>query len=189
MKQLIITATIFLAAAFNCTAQEHNDDMMKAWQAFMTPGEQHKMLARSTGTWNEDITMWMAEGAPAQKSTAVAENKMIMNGLYQQSTHKGNFEGMPFEGLSTVGYDNARKIYMSTWIDNMGTSIAYMEGKWNEATKTVEFKGTQTNPMTGKTMNARETIKFIDDNNQYLEMFQTENGKERKTMEIKLSRK
>lgn len=27
---------------------------------------------------------------------------------------------MPFEGISTLGYDNAKKTFFSTWIDNMG---------------------------------------------------------------------
>lgn len=27
----------------------------------------HKMLSKWDGNWNEDITMWMAPGAPAQK--------------------------------------------------------------------------------------------------------------------------
>lgn len=40
---------------------------MKAWMTYMTPGDMHKMLAESEGEWNEDITMWMAPGAPPLK--------------------------------------------------------------------------------------------------------------------------
>src|SRR5205085_3415920 len=112
-------------------------DMMKAWQSYMTPGEEHKMLAKSNGTWNEEITVWMSPDAPPQKNTATAENKMIMNGRYQYTTHKGNFMGMPFEGISTTGYDNARKVYVSTWIDNMGSGIMNMEGPWDANSNTV----------------------------------------------------
>ncbi len=189
MKKLIITAAFF-TAIFSCKAQKEDQEaMMKAWQTFMTPGEHHKMMAKSNGTWNQEITMWMAPGAPAEKSTATAENKMIMNGLYQQSTTTGNFNGMPFEGVSTTGYDNARKVYVSTWIDNMGSGIMYMEGPWDEATKTVNMKGTQTDPMTGKTIPVRETFKIVDEKTQLMEMFETKDGKERKMMEIKFTRK
>jgi hypothetical protein len=45
---------------------------MKAWQDYMTPGDMHKMIASSDGTWNEDITMWMAHGQPPTMSTAIA---------------------------------------------------------------------------------------------------------------------
>ena len=30
------------------------DAEMKAWQTYMTPGEVHKMIARSDGEWNEE---------------------------------------------------------------------------------------------------------------------------------------
>ena len=35
-----------------------------------------------------------------------------MGGRYQQSTFKGDFGGMPFEGTSTTGYDNAKKVLL-----------------------------------------------------------------------------
>ena len=187
MKKLIIITGILLTAV--CTeAQSDSAAMTKAWMAYMTPGEQHKMLAKSDGMWNEDITMWMAPGAPPQKSTATVENKMILNGLYQQSISKGNFGGMPFEGISTVGYDNGRKMFVLTWIDNMGTGITSMEGPWDATKKMINFKGWTTDPMTGKSMAVRETFHIIDDNTQMMEWYDTKDGKERKTMEIKFTR-
>src|SRR5882672_5298634 len=42
--------------------------MMKAMMDYGTPGEMHKMLAASNGTWKSDVTMWDHEGAPAAKS-------------------------------------------------------------------------------------------------------------------------
>ncbi|HMJ46103.1 MAG TPA: DUF1579 domain-containing protein [Ferruginibacter sp.] len=163
--------------------------MMKAWQAYMTPGEEHKMLAKSNGTWVEEITMWMDPNAPAQKSTAIAENRMILNGLYQESKVKGSFEGMPFEGISTLGYDNGRKVWVSSWIDNMGTGIMHMEGSMDPATGVLNLKGKGWDPATGKDVDMRETFKIIDDKNQYMEMFCTKDGKEFKTMEMKLVKK
>jgi hypothetical protein len=187
MKKIITTAVMLFTIIYS-NAQQPDSDAMKAWQNFMTPGEVHKMLASSNGIWDEEITMWMAPGAPPEKAKAKAENKMILNGLYQQSTSTGNFGGMPFEGISTTGYDNGRKMFMSTWIDNMGSSITYMEGTWDEATKTVNMKGKQTDPMTGKVVDVRETLHIIDGDTQMMEMFETKDGKERKTMEIKFTR-
>ena len=73
------------------------------------------------GEWNEEVTMWMAPGAPPTVSKATAKNEMIMGGRYQLSKSTGTMMGMPFEGMSTVGYDNAKKQFTSTWIDNFGT--------------------------------------------------------------------
>ena len=163
---------------------------MKAWMEYMTPGEIHKEMAKWDGEWNEEMTMWMAPGAPAQKSTATCVNKMILGGRYQSSMHTGSFNGMPFEGMSTVAYDNVKKTFVTTWIDNMGTGMMVMEGKWDEKTKTLNTKGKQTDPMTGKDMDVRETFQIIDDNTQKMEMFMTPaGGKEYKSMEVVFTRK
>ncbi|MEO6669068.1 MAG: DUF1579 domain-containing protein [Ferruginibacter sp.] len=198
MKRTIITAGIFLAT-FYCQAQAKpetastatstTDGSMDAWKAYMTPGIPHKMLAKSTGTWNEEVTMWMAPGAAPEKSKAVAENKMIMNGLYQESITKGTMMGMPFEGKSIVGYDNAKKVFVSSWIDNMGSGIMHMEGPWDDATKSMNLTGTCADPMSGKIMTVRETFRIVDDNTQMMEMYMPgPDGKEFKTMEIKFTR-
>ena len=101
---------------------------MKNYMAYATPGEQHKMLSNSNGTWNGEVTMWGAADAPPSTSTMTMVNKMIMGGRYQVSEAKGNMMGMPFNGMSTTGYDNHKKVFMSTWIDNMGTGVMKMEG-------------------------------------------------------------
>ena len=168
-------------------AQSAND--MKAWQDYMTPGDVHKMLAASNGTWNEEVTTWMAPGQPPTKSTATAENTMIMGGRYQQTKHTGTFNGMPFEGMNLLAYDNAKKVFMSTWIDNMGTGVMNMEGKWDPATKSINFTGVTVEPTTGKDMNVKETFSVIDNNTQKLEMYMVNGGQEFKTMEIMLKRK
>ena len=164
--------------------------MMKAMMDYGTPGEMHKMLAKSDGNWTEDITFWMDPAALPQKMSASCTNKMVLNGLYQQSVHKGSYNKMPFEGWSTVGYDNAKKIFFSSWIDNMGSGVQNMEGTWDDATKTLMMKGKETDPMTGKDMDVRETMTISDDNNQKMEMYKPgPDGKEYKCMEIILKRK
>lgn len=191
MKQVILTVYAFLMVSFSSQlfAQSNQDSAMKAWMSYMTPGDVHKMLAKDDGEWNEEITLWMAPGAPPTKSTATASNKMIMGGRYQESRHTGNFMGMPFEGYSIVGYDNARKIFVSSWVDNMGTGIMFMEGKWDEKTKTIHFTGKTTDPSSGKDVPVRETFTWIDDKKQKMEMFMTQEGKEYKSMEILFTRK
>ena len=161
----------------------------KAWMDYMTPGPTHQLLAKSDGEWNEELTMWMEPGGQPVKSTSSASNRMILGGRYQHSTHTGNVMGMPFEGIGITGYDNIKKVFVSTWIDNMGTGIMYSEGKWNEATKTVEFKGMGVDPVSGKELKIRQVMKIVDDNTETMEMFTTKDGKEFKSMEIKMSRK
>lgn len=164
----------------------------KAWMDYATPGEMQKMMAKSDGTWSGENTMWMENDGKPMMSKSEATNKMIFDGRYQVSEHKGDFMGMPFEGMSIVGYDNSKKKFVSTWIDNMGTGIMHGEGDWNPSTKSIEFKGKMTDPSRpGKDCNFREVFTFIDDNTQKMEMYgpDSKTGKEYKTMEIVYKRK
>ena len=102
--------------------------MNKRAAQYMTPGEGQKLLASMDGKWTTESSFWMEENAPAQKSTGTCENKMILGGRYQQSTHKGDMSGMPFEGIGITGFDNIRKVFVNSWVDNMGTGIMYLEG-------------------------------------------------------------
>ncbi len=160
----------------------------KAWMEYMTPGPMHEMLAKSEGSWNEEVTSWMAPGAPPTVSAGRSENKMILGGRYQQSAHHGEFSGMPFEGISTVGYDNALKMYISTWIDNMGTGIMVLKGTYDQEKRMLTSTGKMVDPVSGKENDVRETINFIDENHHVMEMFEMRNGKEHKTMQIKFTR-
>ncbi len=188
MKQTTLTIFCIALAAFFTVGKAQNQEEMKKWMEYMTPSEVHKIIAQSDGQWSEEIQMWMDPNAPVQSMKTNCVNKMILGGRYQESIHTGNFNGMPFEGHSITGWDNARKIVFSTWIDNMGTGLAYMEGTWNEATKSIELKGKMTDPMTGNMNDIREVLKFVDDNTQIMEQYGVKDGKEYMTMEIKLTR-
>ena len=181
-------ALVTLAVTCCVRAYSQNSDDMKAMMAAATPGENQKMLAKSVGNWTASVTMWMQPGAPPTTSTAQATNEMILGGRYLKSTNTGNMMGRPFEGVGITGYDNVRKQFVNSWIDNMGTGIMTMTGTWDEASKSINFTGSMADPMTGKDMPFREVLKFTDDNHQVLEMYYPMNGKEVKSMEIKFTR-
>ncbi len=165
---------------------------MKNWEAYMTPGDVHKMMASWDGSWNGDVSMTMVPGAPEEKSKSTAINKMVMGGRYQVSNHSGNMMGMPFEGMSITSYDNAKKVFTSIWIDNMGTGVMKMEGPWDEATKTMTLKGKMVEPGAGdgREVDVKETFKIVDNDHQVMEMFGIgPDGKEFKSMHIDYTRK
>jgi hypothetical protein len=162
----------------------------KAWEEYMMPGEPHKMLALENGIWNEEMTMWMEPGGEPMKNTMTADSKMIYGDRFQETTHKGDFMGMPFEGKSTLAFNNASQEFTSTWIDNMSTGIMVLTGKYDEATKTINFSGTAVDPITKKEKAVRETYTIVDDNTRKMEMFDVDySGKEFKNMEILMTRK
>jgi hypothetical protein len=184
-RNFLLLALLCLTLSFSANAQS---DEEKAWMAYMTPGDMHKMLASSDGDWKYEMSMWMAPGAEPTKSNGTCTNRMILGGRYQESTFKGDFMGMPFQGISVTGYDNAKKIFHSNWIDNMGTGIMNSEGKWDDAAKALILTGKGFDPSTNKEMITKTSMKTIDKDNELMEMFMVQDGKEFKTMELKLTR-
>ena len=164
--------------------------MMKNMQDYSTPGDPHKMLAKANGTWNTEMTIWMAPGAPPMTSKMTAVNTMTMGGRYQETAATGKMMGTTFLGHSVTGYDNAKKVIVSSWIDNMGTGIMKLEGPWDEATKTITLTGKAVDASTMKEAKYKQTFKIVDDNTQTMEMYVPgPDGKEYKMMEIKYTRK
>jgi hypothetical protein len=181
---LLITALSLLSQPTMAQSQEE----MKAMMDYATPGTIHKMMAKSVGTWSGDISMWMQPGAPVMHATGVSENDTILGGRYLQAKNTSNFMGMPFEGISVTGYDNAKKTFVNSWIDNMGTGMMFLQGKWDPQTNSINFTGNMVDPMSGKDIPVREVLKFVDDNTQVMEMYAMSAGKEFKNMEIKYTR-
>jgi hypothetical protein len=168
---------------------QNQDEMMKKWMDYMTPGDMHEMLAKSVGEWTYVSKYWMDPSAPPTVSEGRAVNEMILGGRYLKSMNYGEVMGMPMEGLNILAYDKATNEFFSFWIDNMGTGMTMARGKYDEKSKVCDMKGTMVDPMIGKEMEYRQTMKFIDDNNQLFEMYMISDGKEIKSMEITSTRK
>ena len=172
-------------------AEESMDSVaqQKAWMEYATPGAPHKMMAEEVGTWNCDMTFWMGPDAKPEKATSTAEIKMVLGGRYQEANYKGTMMGQPFEGKSTLAYNNASKEFTTTFIDNMGTGMMVAMGSWDDASKSMNLKGDMVNPMNGKKTPYREMYTVVDANTRKMEMFDTKDGKEYKSMEIMMKKK
>jgi hypothetical protein len=189
MKRLTVAVLALASTCVSIAVRAQGNDDMKAMIAYATPGDNHKILSKMSGTWAATVTFWMQPGAPAMTSTATSVNEMVMGGRYLQSKNTGNMMGQPFEGLGITGYDNAKKVYVASWIDNFGTGILMMTGVWDDAAKGIVFTGSEVDPVSGKDMPIRQVMKMPDDNTQIMEMYSNMGGKEFKNMEIKYTRK
>ncbi len=162
------------------------DAMMKAG----IPGDAHKKLDGMVGSWDTKITMWMMPGMDPMTSAGTSTNQWVMGGRYLEQRYKGDFMGMPFEGVGYTGYDNVKKQYWGTWMDNMSTSMMTSKGGPSEDGKTWEFTATMSDPMTGKDSTAKEKITIIDADHHTMEMWAAgPDGKMFRNMEIQYVRK
>ena len=195
-----IKLSLALALLMVCTAAvaDHHDEkkkpqmdpaMMEAMTKAATPGEPHKMLQGMVGTWDAKVTMWMMPGADPMTSTATAVNKSIMGGRYIEQRMTGNFMGMPFEGIGYSGYDNVKKEYFGTWMDNMSTGFMVSTSTGGDE-KTMTYKGSMPDPMTGKDAPFEQKVTIIDNDHSIFEMWSPgPDGKMFKMMQIEYTRK
>ena len=164
--------------------------MMEAMMKAGIPGDAHKKLDGMVGNWDTKITLWMMPGVPPMSSTGTSTNAWVMGGRYLEQRFKGEFAGMPFEGVGYSGYDNVKKQYWGTWMDNMSTSMMTSTGNVSADGKTWEFTATMTDPMTGKDSTAKEKVTIVDADHHTMEMWVAgPDGKMFKNMEIAYSRK
>ena len=187
MKKTIFSLCILFCITINSFSQ--NNDDMKKWMDYSTPGKAHLEFAKMNGDWVFTSKFWMDPNGQAQTSEGTDKFEMLLDGRYQQLTVMGKMMGMDFKGIGINGYDNAKKVYVSSWIDNFGTGLMYMEGNYDEASKKIIYTGKMVDPMTGKDAEYKQTIKIIDDKNLVMEMFDLSKGTEFKSMEIMYTKK
>ena len=153
------------------------------------PAEQHQQLAASEGLWRTEMIYWTSPDAKPSIVRGTCDIKMVLGGRYQQSVFKSETEGVPFEGIGYIAYDNARKMYISTWIDNTGTGMVYLEGDYDRADATTEMLGQCTEVASCRQRGMRQVTTNVDENTQIMEMYQTpDGGEEYKSMQVKFTR-
>lgn len=164
--------------------------MMEAWMKAGTPGDDHKFLEPMIGTWTVKVTSWETPAGPPTTSLGTAERAWVLGGRFLKETFKGEFNGMPFEGLGYTGFDNLKKKYIGTWMDSMSTMTLMLTGTADRATKVLTMSGTMDDAMTGKPMAIKSMTRILDNNRHVYEMYGPDkDGKQFKMMEIAYSRK
>jgi hypothetical protein len=160
--------------------------------------ENHKLLTDLDGNWNYTIKFWMNPdpNAKPQESNGTATRKSIMDGRYvlmdvtgrmQMPGADGKMKDVIFRGMSTEGYDNVKKKFVSSWIDNMGTGIEFSEGAYDSATKSFTYTS-EIEPVPGMKSQVREVVKVADEDHMTLEWYENQGGQEKRTMEINYTR-
>ena len=173
------------------------EDMQKMME--MTKlNENHKLLTDSVGNWSYTVKMWM-NGDPSSKpdiSKGTATRKAIMDGRFvvMDVTGKmdmpgpdGKVQSMTFKGHGLEGYDNVKKKFVGTWMDNMGTGIMMSQGDYDPSTKTFTYNS-EVEMMPGMKTPIREVLKINDKDHMTFEWYENRRGQDVKTMEINYTR-
>jgi hypothetical protein len=174
------------------------DKMMGQMMELAKLNENHKLLEGLVGSWTGNIKMWMNPDPTAkpQESKGTSVTKSMMEGRFfvtdatgkmQMPGPDGKMKEMTFKGMGTDGYDNVKKKFVGSWVDNMGTGIMFSEGTYDPATKTFTYTA-EYEAMPGMKQKMREVLKMIDKDHHVFEWYEDRGGKEAKTMEISYTR-
>jgi hypothetical protein len=187
---VIAAAGTTARAADKSKKQAGQGDDMQAYMKAAQPGPQHKLLQSLAGSWNFTAKMWMAPGQPPQEWKGTVERKVILGGRYLQEDASGSFAGMSFHGQGLNGYDNAQGKFVGTWVDSMGTGIAYSVGTADASGKVITYDREEFDPMTRSKSKGRDVLHVISPDKEVLVFNKVlPGGKEFKMMEIEYTRK
>jgi hypothetical protein len=191
------TTTAPTPAKTTASSNAPSAEEMKQMMELAKLNENHKLLATTAGTWSYTVKMWMDPAGKPTESTGTATRKAIMDGRYVSGEYRGKFKmpgadgkmkDMDFIGMSMDGYDNAKKKFVSGWVDNMGTGIMTMDGTYDAATKTFTYTG-EYEMMPGMKEKFRQVIKMTDATHMSMEYYEDRGQGETKTMEINYTKK
>ena len=202
----LLTAPVFAqesspnpaVAASPVAGQPNEAEMMKQMMELAKLNENHKLLTDSLGTWNYTVKMWM-NGDPSSKpeeSRGIAKRTAIMDGRFVVMEVAGRMElpgadgkmkSMTFKGHGLEGYDNVKKKFVGTWMDNMGTGIMMSQGDYDPSTKTFTYNS-EVEMMPGMKTPIREVLKINDKDHMTFEWYENRGGQDVKTMEINYTR-
>jgi hypothetical protein len=103
-----------------------------AWTLAGEPNAHHQKLAQLKGDW-KFTTQWRATAQEkAVESSGTSTFTVLYGGRYVEQRMEGTVLGKPYEGRGTLGYDNRKNRFVSSWIDNQQTSIITAEGTGND---------------------------------------------------------
>ena len=165
-------------------AQPDGDDQpdpeaeaMAKWMASMTPGDAHKQLQMFVGEWDTEIRIWMA-GPDAEPTVSkghsvcqsILDGRFVAEhatGVLQMPGEDGEMDDAPFEGYGLYGFDNNRRLFTMTWVDNFSTATVTARGQVDPAGKHFRFYAEGDDPIKGVFGHTVKVTITIIDNDHY----------------------
>lgn len=125
-------------------------EMMKKWMEVASPGPGHKHLDQFVGKWDTHMKMWMGPNTTPMETKGTAETRWVFDGRFLLEEGSSEWMNMPHRGMLFIGYDNFKKKYVITFLDNMSTAIHSALGDYDEQKKVMTLLGKMDEPMTGE---------------------------------------
>ena len=188
MKRRLAAALVLLAAVPLALAARVPQNPFAS-----KPAKEHALLQQLAGTWKASFKFLMPgmPGAGSGTGTPTAtETDELLGELWVVARYDDpGMMGGRFSGAELLGYDPAKKKYVSAWADNQSTELALQEGTYDAATRTLTLSGESSDPMSGQKGTVRTVVRWSDDDHRSQTMFVPgPGGKEMQLFEITYER-
>lgn len=175
-------------AGENPVAQMSEEEMGQRMMELATPGPEHARLARLVGTWDADVASRFDPAGDWAKSTGTFASRPVLDGRFVLQDFSSEFMGMPFQGMSLLGYDKLKGQYSSVWLDSMSTWTVTSSGQAT-GPDVIEYRGQMVDFITPGGRPFRSVETSIDADHWRSEMYDTINGAEVMIMKIEATRR
>jgi len=150
---------------------------------------EHAALTRDEGTWNTTVEIQIGPpGSKPESSKGVEIDSLCCGGLWLVKEYKSDPSKSPFEGHGIIGYDPAKKKYVSVWVDSELTTPMISEGTYEASTRTMTMRGSMS--ANGKELRWRDVQVWKDDDTRQVTTYRPgPDGRESPSMTITCTRK
>ena len=146
IRNIFLTLLLFFTSSVLFSQELDQQKILAEYENLGLPGSEHAMLAKLEGTWKQTYKNYMVPNAEPIIETGEGKMEMILEGRFLKWTSKGEIMGRTIKGMTILGYDNRLKIYTAYGFDTMGTYAVTAEGKMNETSGSIEYKGKNYEP-------------------------------------------
>jgi hypothetical protein len=186
MKNALL-AVLFIVITTNVFAQ----DTFKQLLAYSAPGKQHEVLGRLTGHWAfQDTKLAFVKGTLDRKP--IYEGRFylveITGGKLPIPIANGQMKETNYQGMQLEGYDNVKKAFVTTSINNhIGSDMEMQLGSWDSVKNTFTYEYT-TELLPGATTKNRRIVTITDADHYTEEYFEDKNGNPEKVRGLRYTR-
>lgn len=145
MKNIFVPllAILFCGTYFPACAQAGKTDTLQTLLSYSAPGPSHAALGRLAGTWNfQDAKLSFVKGTLVREAMFEGRfyNVKITGGKLKIPVGGGAMKEENYQGAQLEGYDNVRKQYITTAVNNhIGSDIQIETGSYDAAKNTFTY--------------------------------------------------
>lgn len=98
----------------------------------MTQAAQTQSLTALTGEWEGPTQTWFDPGSPVREARTSGRIRSVAGGNAVIYEYESSLDGEPFTGAFFLGFDEARRKFVSSWADSFHTGTSVMQSEGDE---------------------------------------------------------